>query len=92
MTAKEVYIKTVISRINGDKNHGWGVDDSMAVIAAIFESETGEKLDEEVAKWIKRVINPSQHRQLLEGEKMLNKQETKKQQRENVFAEFNTTK
>lgn len=90
---KEAFEKAVIARINGDREHGWGVDDSMAVIGAVFEDETGEKMDAEtVGKWIRLVVNPSAFRQTIEGEDgkgLLNKHESRKQRKEALFAEFN---
>lgn len=69
------------ARINGDKNHGWGIDDSAEVIDAIVakDAEMGIEallaakkdpkswsLSEEAMGLIKGMINPSQVRQKFE--------------------------
>lgn len=69
MTPKEAFNKAVTTRVGDNRNHGWGVDDSMAVIEAIWESETGDKMDASVKEHVKKVVNPSQFRQLLEKAK-----------------------
>jgi len=95
MTPKETFQKTVVKQINGNRNHGWGQKDSEAVVAAIWESETGEPIDPEVMKLIADVINPSAFRQKLEkailpGQKetMLAQQESKKRKHEDLFKDF----
>lgn len=95
MTPKETFQKSVVKQINGNRNHGWGQKDSEAVIAAIWESETGEKIDANVMALIADVINPSAFRQKLEKAKlpgqeitMLQAQESKKRKHEDLFKDF----
>jgi hypothetical protein len=68
-TAVEAVMETVAVRVGMNRQHGWGQDDSVAAILAVFECETGDKPDEEVAKAVAMVVNPSAFRQVLEKEK-----------------------
>ena len=70
---KAVFLDAVKTRIAGNKDHGWGVDDSMAVIKALWEDNTGEAMDSLYEEQVKRVINPSAFRQRLEDAGALNK-------------------
>lgn len=80
MTANEVLKKTVLARINGNKNHGWGIDDSAAVILAVVANEmNGKALSAEAIAAVNSMINPSQTRQAFEKQKLL--AETPKGQR-----------
>lgn len=74
MTREEAFKATVEARINGDKNHGWGVEDSLAVIVKLVENEVGEAPDEAWQALARSVINPSAFRQRLEAKKLLNEQ------------------
>lgn len=71
-------------RINEDRHHGWGADDSMAVIEAVIGEDASIEIARLIAggkeptlytpteaalKLIKRVVNPSAFRQWLEGQK-----------------------
>ena len=75
MKASEMFAQTVKNRINGDKNHGWGVDDSVEVIMAVVATETGTEVKdiESIRGLIKAVVNPSAFRQQLETKELLNK-------------------
>lgn len=83
MTNKETMQAAIKGQINGNKQHGWGVNDSYNVMLSIIANETGaEKNDidnEEFGKLIKSLINPSQFRQLLEKAGHLNETKEKKQ-------------
>lgn len=98
---KEVAQEMVKAQIADDKNHGWGVEDSLAVIEAIVsqdaENKAEEKPDlalakytvgEDAMKWIKKMVNPSAFRQELEKAKMLNASEGRKARVEKLFATF----
>lgn len=96
---REVAQGAVISQIGSNKDHGWGVDDSLAVIDIIVAedasnaAEQGGTLDkytlsEEATRWIRKVINPSACRQGLESEGLLNKSEVRKVKAEKLFATF----
>jgi len=67
----------VEGQIGNDLNHGWGAEDSAVVIEAVVAEDAG-LTPGEAAKYspsdpamalIKKVINPSAFRQLLEGAK-----------------------
>lgn len=98
MTAKEICQKTIAARINGDKKHGWGVNDSLAVIVALISNETGEAYGEkdkdgnvfgaELIAKIKEVVNPSQFRQKLESANLLDKSPDKAAKVESMLADF----
>ena len=68
-TLKDSFNKTVIDQIAGDRSHGWGLRDSLAVAKTVFEwAETNsEGWSEDVAACIAEIINPSAFRQRLEG-------------------------
>jgi hypothetical protein len=91
---KEVFQTAVKHRINGDRKHGWGVDDSQAVIIALIADETGGDVkdieaNKEFCAALKEVINPSQFRQKLESAKILDKAPTREQRVDNLLADFN---
>lgn len=71
-TAKQVFLASVSARVAGDRNHGWGAEDSLAVIKALFGASKGTWTDE-VGGLVKTVINPSQFRQALEDSDVLNR-------------------
>ncbi len=82
-TALVAVLNQVIkSQLNGDKNHGWGADDSMAVIDAVVAKDAelspkgtlAEKytLSDEALDLVRAVVNPSAFRQILEAKKLLN--------------------
>jgi len=79
MTANEVLKKTVLARINGNKSHGWGIDDSSEVVKAICQNEYGKPLSADALAAINSMINPSQARQSMEKNGLL--KETPKGQR-----------
>lgn len=76
-TSKEAFGQAVKTRINGDKNHGWGVDDSVEVIVAVICEECGVAKEDvkDIIPLIREVVNPSQFRQKLEAKGLLNKSE-----------------
>jgi hypothetical protein len=76
-TPKEVFLHSVKATIGGNKNHGWGADDSMAVIKALYASEVGSEMDDVLAGFIKKVVNPSAFRQELEKAGALTPKPTK---------------
>lgn len=78
MTRKETFNNAVKNAINGDKKHGWGVEDSLAVIKALCVDEMGESPDDEFFAYVKEVVNPSQFRQKLETAEILVKTESKR--------------
>jgi hypothetical protein len=59
--------EAVLAQIGGDKNHGWGLEDSFSVIDSLCDIEP------EAAPFIREVINPSAFRQVLEKRELLNK-------------------
>ena len=77
MKNNEAAQAAIKARIAGNKNHGWGVEDSYAVVLAIVACETGAEpkdLDSpEFGALIKQLINPSQFRQKLETANVLEK-------------------
>lgn len=102
-TAKDVietFAASVDAQINGNKEHGWGQDDSTAVImdlVAEFSGEIAAKNNDvlqQCQKAIERVVNPSACRQWLESDKVakLNKATSKKRQQNEWFAPFLETK
>jgi hypothetical protein len=80
MTNNEAFTAGVKATINGNKEHGWGVEDSVNVIGDILANETGaDKKDlEPLLALIKPLINPSAFRQVLESKKILNESKGKK--------------
>lgn len=75
---------TIDAQIGGNKDHGWGAKDSLAVIENIVAedaalSKCGDvvkySLSDEAMRMIAEVINPSAFRQQLEKAKRLNKSE-----------------
>lgn len=70
----EVLKAAIAKQINGDKNHGWGVDDSTEVIMQVVANETGTSIENlaDIRPLIRSMVNPSQARQILENAKLLN--------------------
>lgn len=75
-------LATIDGQINGDRKHGWGAKDSMAVIENIVAEDAGLSkcgdvtkyvLSEEATRIISTVVNPSAFRQQLEDPKGLNR-------------------
>jgi hypothetical protein len=84
-TIKEQFQSAVKNAIGGDKNHGWGVEDSMEVIDTLIaencEAIAKDKgLSEELSATIKAVINPSAFRQILESKGVLSENKTKRKE------------
>ena len=75
---KQKFQAAVLARIGGNKNHGWGGEDSLTVILAIvkdFYSDAkmaGKEIDGDAKEQIKSLVNPSAYRQVLEDQKVLN--------------------
>jgi len=74
---------SVETQINGDKQHGWGAKDSLAVVEDLLAEFAGEYAVKEnaairdaVHRAIGKVINPSAFRQKLESKKMLDASKT----------------
>jgi len=84
---KETYQNAVKKAINGNKDHGWGKEDSMLVIEALFLKATGEEMTPEHRAMVASVVNPSAARQAFAKAGLLN-EETKKQRIEKTFMEF----
>lgn len=84
----EMYQKTVLGIVNGDKNHGWGIADSMAVIAAIYKDETGEELPSEAREQIKSVVNPAAFHQILSKQGVLAPMEKRGERTQKAFLQF----
>lgn len=87
---REVFNDAVKAQIGGNKEHGWGIADSSAVIDQII-ANFHEKVMEnkgatgEMMQAIEEVINPSQFRQKLESAKILTKGESKRERKENLL-------
>lgn len=73
----------VKAQIGDDRNHGWGNEDSLAVIDAVVAADaevaaeaggTLEKytLSDDAQFFVRKVVNPSAFRQVLETEKKPN--------------------
>lgn len=58
--------RVIKERIGGDLKHGWGVEDSLALIIALWVDEVVDEPSDAKRGWIKAVINPSAFRQMLE--------------------------
>lgn len=92
MAIKQTFQASVAKRINKDKDHGWGVEDSLAVVIDLLIDETGSeeiRENKELVAAVKEVINPSQFRQKLESAKILNKSKTKDEKVESLLSDFN---
>jgi hypothetical protein len=78
---KAEFIAAVDAQIGGNKDHGWGGDDSWAVIDSLLNVEP------EAEPYIRAVINPSAFRQTLEGAKKLNEApKGTRRSKANIFA------
>lgn len=71
---KASFRQAVKGRIDGDMKHGWGVEDSLAVICDVAEqwAEVGaDRINDDVFEAfqaaVREVVNPSQFRQKIEG-------------------------
>lgn len=84
---KEAYQNAVKNAIGGNKDHGWGKEDSMLVIQALYLKATGEEMTPEHKAMVASVVNPSAARQAFAKAGLLN-EETKKQKIANTFMEF----
>ena len=70
---KEMFTELIRDQINGDKGHGWGVDDSLAVIEGMVDyARTLDCPFGEIRSYVKWAINPSAARQSLEAQGALN--------------------
>ena len=72
--------QAITAAIGGDKKHGWGIDDSVEVIETLIAEDApdGYAPSDELMSLIREVVNPSQFRQKLEAEKMLEAPERKR--------------
>ena len=84
---KTTFQTAVKETIGGDMNHGWGIEDSMAVIEALFQKATGEVMTDEHREMVKSVVNPSAARQAFAKAGLLSK-ETKKERVDKLFMRF----
>lgn len=86
-TNNEAWQSAVKAQINGDKQHGWGQQDSIAVIQAVLCNETGSSAEDlkPLMALIEPLVNPSAFRQKLESQGVLAKSE-KKQREKNAIA------
>ena len=76
---KEKYVSTIVSAINGNREHGWGVADSVKVIVMVMhELAEGTITVEEGTPFVESVVNPSAFRQKLEGPEKEGKEGTLK--------------
>jgi hypothetical protein len=76
---KEKYVATVVAAIGGDREHGWGVADSVKVIVMVMhELAEGTITVEEGTPFVESVVNPSAFRQKLEGPEKEGKEGTLK--------------
>jgi len=76
---KAKYVATVVAAIGSDREHGWGVADSMKVIAMVMhELAEGTITVEEGTPFVESVVNPSAFRQKLEGPEAEGKEGTLK--------------
>lgn len=93
-SVNETFLKAVKACVNGDKKHGWGVDDSLEVILALIADENGSEVKDikeaspDLVKHIRMVVNPSAFRQTLEGKKILDETVGRKRASTDAFAEY----
>ena len=105
MKTKQDVIETmkasIDNQINGNKAHGWGQVDSMAVADDLFSEYApyfdslktaleAPEIRQAVMAGINQVVNPSACRQWLESEKVgkLTKQESGRSKSSKLFAQF----
>ena len=95
----ETMKSSIASQIAGNRQHGWGQADSMAVISDLLAEFGGEFASKEpeaqevrnaVLAGINQMVNPSAARQWLESSKvnLLDKAEGRKGASAKLFAEF----
>lgn len=89
-SVKEVFQRAVKERINGNKDHGWGVEDSLSVIIALVADNAGVEpkdleADPEFISAIRKVVNPSAFRQTLENAEILSKAGKAKRKASNLL-------
>jgi len=87
MTTKESFQRAVAKAIGGDKNHGWGVEDSMSVIKDLLNDEALEATPECLAA-IREVINPAQFHQKLSKADLLAPMKTRASKVKSMLADF----
>ena len=72
----KVFADAIKAQIGGNRQHGWGQDDSFSVIDAVVaedatDAEKGKySISDEARPLIERVINPSACRQWLESKEV----------------------
>jgi hypothetical protein len=74
--AGEAIATAVKSRINGNRAHGWGADDSLFALRSAIAAEYDVEPSDAFMAAIKPLVNPSQFRQVLESAKLLDKSTT----------------
>lgn len=92
----ETMKSSIDSQIDGNRQHGWGQKDSMAVIGDMLAEFSGEiaaknnEVHQAVLAGINQLVNPSACRQWLESEKVdkLDKSEGRAAKATKLFAEF----
>lgn len=90
---KETFQAAVAARIKGNKEHGWGNEDSLAVILALIADNAGCEIkeledDKAFSGAIRSVINPSAFRQKLESKGALNKSKSTREKADDLLADF----
>ena len=92
----ETMKSSIASQIAGNRQHGWGQSDSMAVIGDLIAefvpdmAEKNQDVYQAVLAGINQMVNPSAARQWLESSKvnLLDKAEGRKGASAKLFAEF----
>lgn len=74
-TLKEVCKETLLARINGDKQHGWGTQDQLEIVMTAIAHDCGgerkDYVDGELETIIREQLNGSAFRQRLVAAKLL---------------------
>lgn len=85
MELSKEFWNIVKSQIDGNRKHGWGKDDSMAVVETLIMADhavitKNKAASVELLFFIDKVVNPSAFRLVLESKAvaLLDKQESKK--------------
>jgi hypothetical protein len=93
-TPAQVLNRAIKARISSDKEHGWGIEDSLEVILALIADDSGadvkdiKEANASFVACIREVINPSQFRQKLGTANILNKAEKRKEKSKDLLAEY----
>lgn len=89
---EKIAANAILARVGGDPKHGWGNEDSLAVIGEIWRAENGDEMPAHVRAQIARFINPSAFRQYLEKLKVLDKSDAKRGSKADALAGLLTSK